>query len=101
MTNDFVDLGKFKKDKEEEITGFKANPDSLIWEQVISNEEGEKTTEKCVGSFGFLQTETEPHLAMVFVVYKDDDPKQAIAIPRYILETALSQGWFPKRGNKR
>ena len=99
--DDFVDLNDYKKDKEEEITGFTANPNMLFWDQIKTDTEGNKTVEKCYGSFGFLQTENVTELAMVFVVTIEDQEENSIAIPRQVLETALIEGWIPKRGNGR
>ena len=87
--DDFVDLNDYRKDKGEEITGFTANPNSLIWDQLKTDTEGNQSIEKCYGSFGFLQTENRPELAMVFVVFIEDQIEHSIAIPRQILETAL------------
>ena len=45
MMDDFVDLNDYKNDKDEEITGFTANPNLLFWDQIKTDTEGNKTVE--------------------------------------------------------
>ena len=79
---------------------WQANENTLLWKQVI-HKKGIPHEETCEGKFGFLPDEDGSNVEMVFIVYKTDNVEEAIAIPKTVLEQALTQGWFPKRGTKR
>jgi hypothetical protein len=85
----------------EELKGiWEANTNSLVWRQVI-HKNGRPVEETCHGSFGFLPKEDNKGMYMVFIVYKENEEEHSIAIPKDVLQTALTQGWFPKRGSER
>ena len=85
----------------EELKGiWEANTNSLVWRQAI-HMNGRPVEETCHGSFGFLPKEDNKGMYMVFIVYKENEEEHSIAIPKDVLQTALTQGWFPKRGSER
>jgi hypothetical protein len=46
----------------------------------------------------FNERRIERHLGSK---YKENEEEHSIAIPKDVLQTALTQGWFPKRGSER
>tara|TARA_R100000353_G_scaffold171772_1_gene136384 strand:+ start:337 stop:606 length:270 start_codon:yes stop_codon:yes gene_type:complete len=80
---------------------YQANENKLLWRQVLVQKNKKATEETCVGQFGFLPTDDGKSADMVFIVHKDNEPEHAIAIPKEVLQTALTEGWFLKRGNGR
>ena len=84
-----------------EFVTYQANENKLIWRQVLIQQGRESKEETCVGQFGFLPTDDGKSADMVFIVHKDNEPEHAIAIPKEVLQTALTEGWFLKRGNGR
>ena len=80
---------------------YQANENKLLWRQVLVQKNKKPKEETCVGQFGFLPTDDGKSADMVFIVHKDNEPEHAIAIPKEVLQTALTEGWFLKRGNNR
>lgn len=80
---------------------YQANENKLLWRQVLVQKNKKAIEETCVGQFGFLPTDDGKSADMVFIVHKDNEPEHAIAIPKEVLQTALTEGWFLKRGNGR
>tara|TARA_B100001564_G_C20516135_1_gene612920 strand:+ start:260 stop:523 length:264 start_codon:yes stop_codon:yes gene_type:complete len=80
---------------------YKANENKLMWTQILVDEGDKPKEETCIGQFGFLPTDDGKTAEMVFIVWKDNQPEYAIAIPKHVLQTALTEGWFLKRGTDR
>ncbi len=80
---------------------YQANENKLLWTQVLVKQDEKPKEETCIGQFGFLPTDDGKTAEMVFIVYKDNEPEHAIAIPKDVLQTALTEGWFLKRGTDR
>lgn len=79
---------------------WQANENKLVWTQII-HKKGIPHEEICQGEFGFLPDNDGSNVEMVFIVYKESDIEGAIAIPKHVLQTALTNGWFQKKGHKR
>ena len=87
--------------KNKDFVTYQANENKLIWRQVLVQQGSTPKEETCIGQFGFLPTDDGKSADMVFIVHKEKVPEYAIAIPKEVLQTALTEGWFLKRGKSR